>query len=92
MLVLAVVIAGHCPGSDVGVLANRCVTQIAQVHGLCPTADPRLFDFDKVAHHGACFHLRIHAQMSKWSDRTVIGNFGIDDHAVILNRYSIAEP
>src|SRR6266851_1105968 len=92
MLVLAVVIARDGTGADVGILANRRVTQITEVHGLCPTANPGFFDFHKVANDGACFHLGIHPQVSERPDSTIVGDFGIDDHAVILDRDSIAEP
>src|SRR5436853_1344309 len=61
------------------------------MHRLCSPPDARLLDFDKVAYNGALFKLRVHSQMSEWSDGTIIGNLGIKDDAMVFDYDPIAK-
>src|SRR5205807_9856907 len=61
------------------------------MHRLCSPPDPRLLDFDKVAYNGALFQLRVHSQMSEWSDGAIIGNLGIKDDAMVFDCDPIAK-
>ena len=74
MLVLSIIVTGNRAGADIGFFANRSVAQIGQVHGFCAAPNARFLHFNEVSDDRAFFHLRIHAQMSKWADGAIIGN------------------
>src|SRR5437016_11155481 len=61
------------------------------MHRLCSASDARLLDFDKVTYDGALFHLRVHSQMSEWSNGAIIGNLGIKDDAMVFDGDAIAK-
>src|SRR6266436_2617122 len=61
------------------------------MHRLCSPPDPRLLDFDKVAYNGALFQLRVHSQMSEWSNGAIIGNLGIKDDTMVFDGDAIAK-
>src|SRR5215831_478289 len=62
------------------------------MHRLGAAADGGFLHLDEIPDHRALVHARAHAQMRKWSNRTVIGNVGINDETVVLYGDSIAEP
>jgi hypothetical protein len=52
VLSLTIVVAGNHAGSDIGTIAYRCVSQIAEVASLRPFAKARFFHLNKVADVG----------------------------------------
>src|SRR6266571_763234 len=91
MFVLTVVIARNSSGSDVSVFSDGGVAKIGKVHRFCAATDLRLLDFNKVSDDGAFFHASVHTQMSEGSDRAIVGNLGINDHAMIFDCHPFAE-
>src|SRR5208282_1804052 len=49
MLVVAVIVHGDDAASDVGVVADRGVAEVAEMAGLGAPTEPRLFGLDKIA-------------------------------------------
>src|SRR6185436_12179702 len=67
VLTHTVIVAGDRACSDVHVLADLCIAQVAQMCCLCLVAEPRVFDLDKVSNAGLASNDGVIPQMSKWT-------------------------
>src|SRR2546428_13334191 len=92
VLALAVEITGDCTGPDICVFTYHCISEISEMHGLGPAAQPRLLDFDKVSHRRVFFESCVHAQMREWTYGTVCQDVRVDYHAMILDHDVAAYP
>src|SRR5207248_164182 len=43
------------------------------------------------ANDGAFFHLRVHSQVSKRTNSTIVGNIRVDDYAVIFDGHAVSD-
>src|SRR5215471_10722930 len=91
MLVLAIVITSNGSGADIGLVADRGVTKVSEMHRLCATADGRFLGLDKITDGRPLTHMHRHAEMRKWAHRTVILDVRSNDYAMILYRYAVSQ-
>jgi len=78
VLVVAVVVYRDNAASDVGVGADGCVAQVAQVAGFGAASDARFFCFDEIADSVVAREFGAGAKMGEGADFGVLA-----DHAIL---------
>jgi len=88
----AVVIAGDCSGTDVGVRAQGGVAEIRQVKCLGAPAQARFLHFHEVANARRLLDHRAISEVRKGADSDAGSNLGVGNHRAGPHCDAVGEP